>query len=442
MAARRIVILGAAGRDFHNFLTAFKNDESVEVVAFTATQIPGIDARRFPASLAGPRYPEGIPILPEDDLESIIADLRVDETVFAYSDVSYAHMGHLMARSNAAGADFRVLGPRDTMVPSTRPVVSVCAVRTGCGKSATSRAVARVLRDAGLTVVAIRHPMPYGDLQAQAVQRFASLEDLEKHHCTIEEMEEYEPHIDVGCIVYAGVDYEAIVREAEKEADVILWDGGNNDLPFYKSDCEIVLVDPHRPGDELSYMPGETNLRRADAVVVSKMDSARPEDVELVKANTRAVNPGAVILDGALPLTVEEGGEALHDKRVLVVEDGPTLTHGGMKYGAGILATEKWGAEVIDPKPYAVGEIAETFEKYPDTGPVLPAMGYGEQQMADLKATIDAVDCDAVVIGTPINLTRIIDIGKPTIRVRYDLEITSTPTLADVLAPIIEAART
>ena len=441
MNARRVVILGAAGRDFHNFLTAFKDDESVDVVAFTATQIPGIDERAFPAALAGPRYPDGIPIVPEDDLEQIIADKKVDEVVFAYSDVSYEHMGHLLARANAAGADFRQLGPAQTMVPSTRPVVSVCAVRTGCGKSATSRGVVRVLRDAGLKVVAIRHPMPYGNLVRQKVQRFASLEDLEEHDCTIEEMEEYEPHIEAGCIVYAGVDYTAIVREAEKEADVILWDGGNNDLPFYKSDCELVLVDPHRAGDELTYVPGETNLRRADVVVVTKEDSARPEDIAAVKASAAAVNPGALILDAALPLTVEGGGEQLHNRRVLCVEDGPTLTHGGMRFGAGVLAAERWGAEVVDPRPVAVGEIADTFVKYPDTGPVLPAMGYGDQQLADLKASIDAVDCDLVIIGTPIDLTRIVDIAKPTVRVRYEFEERSEPGLAQILAPIIEAAR-
>lgn len=441
MAARRVVILGAAGRDFHNFLTAFKFDERTEVVAFTATQIPGIDERTFPAELAGPRYPDGIPIVPEDDLEQLIRDSDVHEVVFSYSDVSYEHMGHLLARANAAGADFRVLGPRDTMVESSRPVVSVCAVRTGCGKSATSRGVVRALRAAGLRVVAIRHPMPYGNLVRQAVQRFASLQDLEEHDCTIEEMEEYEPHIDAGCVVYAGVDYTAIVQRAEKEADVILWDGGNNDLPFYRSDLEIVLVDPHRAGDELTYVPGETNLRRADVVVVTKEDSARPEGIAAVKASVAAVNPGATVVDSGLPLAVEGGGEQLHDKRVLVVEDGPTLTHGGMRFGAGILAAERWGAEVVDPKPFAVGEIAETFDKYPDTGPVLPAMGYGEQQMADLKATIDAVDCELVVIGTPIDLTRVIDLGKPSVRVRYEFEALSKPDLADVLAPIIERAR-
>jgi len=435
------VILGAAGRDFHNFLTALRDDESVEVVAFTATQIPHIDERVFPAELAGPRYRQGIPIVPEDDLEKLIAEHAVDEVVFAYSDVSYDHMGHLLARANAAGADFRMLGPADTMVESSRPVVSVCAVRTGCGKSATSRAVVRVLRGAGLKVVAIRHPMPYGNLVRQKVQRFTSLEDLEAHDCTIEEMEEYEPHIDAGCVVYAGVDYTAILREAEKEADVILWDGGNNDLPFFRSDCEIVLVDPHRAGDELTYVPGETNLRRADVVVVTKMDSATAEGIAAVKASVAAVNPGATVIEAGLPLSIEGGGEQLHNKRVLCVEDGPTLTHGGMRFGAGVLAAERWGAEVIDPRAAVVGELAETFENYPDTGPVLPAMGYGDQQLADLQESIAAVDCDLVVIGTPINLGRIVEMDKPTVRVRYEMEVIGETSLGDVLAPIIEAAR-
>ncbi len=441
MTTKRVLILGAAGRDFHNFLTAYKNNESVEVVGFTATQIPGIEDRGFPAELAGPRYPNGIPIDHEDDLEKIIAERKVDECVFAYSDVSYEHMGHLMARSNAAGADFCVLGPKDTMVESTKPVVSVCAVRTGCGKSAASRAVVKTLTEAGLRVVAIRHPMPYGDLARQGVQRFASLEDLKKHECTIEEMEEYEPHIDAGGIIYAGVDYTGIVREAEKEADVILWDGGNNDLPFYKSDLEIVLVDPHRAGDELRYMPGETNLRRADVLIVSKSDSATPEGIKAVKDTAAKLNPRATVLDGTLPLTVEGGLEQLVGKRVLCVEDGPTLTHGGMKYGAAILAAQKADAQLVDPKPFAVGELAETFQIYPEVGTLLPAMGYGEQQMKDLAATIKATDCDMVVIGTPIDLGRIIEMDKPSVRVRYDLEVTSKPGLADVLAPIIAKAK-
>jgi predicted GTPase len=441
MSPKRVLILGAAGRDFHNFLTAYKDDENVEVVAFTATQIPGIADRGFPASLAGPRYPNGIPIELEDDLEKLIVDLKVDECVFAYSDVSYEHMGHLLARCNAAGADFLVLGPKDTMVPSTCPVVSVCAVRTGCGKSAASRAVVRTLTAAGLKVVAIRHPMPYGDLSIQKVQRFATVEDLKKHDCTIEEMEEYEPHVDAGGIIYAGVDYTAIVREAEKEADVILWDGGNNDLPFYKSDLEIVLVDPHRAGDELTYVPGETNLRRADAIIVSKSDSATPEGIKAVKDTAAKLNPKAVVMDGTLPLVVDGGLEQMKGKRVLVVEDGPTLTHGGMKYGAGVLAAQAAGAILVDPKPFAVGLIAETFRIYPNVGDLLPAMGYGDQQIKDLQATIDAVDCDLVVIGTPIDLSRVVPLSKPSVRVRYELEVTGSPSLAEVLAPIVAKAK-
>jgi predicted GTPase len=441
MSPKRVLIIGAAGRDFHNFLTAYKDDENVEVVAFTAAQIPGIDDRGFPAELAGPRYPNGIPIELECELEKLIVDLKVDEVVFSYSDVTYDHMGHLMARAHAAGADFCVLGPKDTMVESTRPLVSVCAVRTGCGKSAASRAVVKTLSAAGLRVVAIRHPMPYGDLKVQGVQRFASLEDLEKHDCTIEEMEEYEPHIDAGGVIYAGVDYTAIVREAEKEADVILWDGGNNDLPFYRSDLEIVLVDPHRAGDELHYVPGETNLRRADVLIVSKSDSATPEGIAAVKESAAKLNPKAAVLDGTLPLVIEGGIEQLAGKRVLCVEDGPTLTHGGMKYGAAILAAQKADATLVDPKPFAVGEIAKTFEIYPEVGTLLPAMGYGEQQLKDLAATIAATDCDLVVIGTPIDLGRVIELDKPSVRVRYDLEVTSKPGLAEVLAPIVAKAK-
>ncbi|MEW6074283.1 MAG: cyclic 2,3-diphosphoglycerate synthase [Planctomycetota bacterium] len=441
MTSKRVVIIGAAGRDFHNFLTTFRDDASVEVVAFTAAQIPGIDDRGFPASLAGPRYPRGIPIHPEEDLEDLIATQDIDECVFAYSDVSYDHLGHLMARCNAAGADFRVLGPKYTMVRAARPVVSVCAVRTGCGKSAASRAVVRTLRRAGLRVIAIRHPMPYGDLARQGVQRFATIDDLRKHECTIEEMEEYEPHIDAGGIIYAGIDYTAIVRDAEKEADVILWDGGNNDLPFYESDFEIVLVDPHRAGDELRYVPGETNLRRADAIIVSKSDTATPEGIAAVKRTVARVNPRAVLLDGTLPLVVEGGLERMAGKRVLCVEDGPTLTHGGMKYGAAVLAARKAGAKLVDPRPFAVGGIAETFRIYPEVGTLLPAMGYGAQQMADLQATISAVDCDLVVIGTPIDLSRVVALDKPSLRVRYELEITSRPGLAEILAPVVAAAR-
>jgi predicted GTPase len=441
MNPRRVVILGAAGRDFHNYLTVFKDDPRTRVVAFTAAQIPGIEDRRFPAELSGERYPQGIPIVDEDELERLIRDERVDDCVFAYSDVSYDHIGHLMARANAAGASFGVLGPKETMVASTRPVVSVCAVRTGCGKSAASRAVVRTLTAAGLRVVAIRHPMPYGDLARQGVQRFATIADLKAHDCTIEEMEEYEPHINAGGIVYAGVDYTAILRAAEREADVVVWDGGNNDLPFYHSALEIVLTDPHRAGDELRYFPGETNLRRAHVIVVSKSNTATPEAVEAVKRTARELNPAAQVLDGALPLTVEGGLAQLAGKRVLCVEDGPTLTHGGMQYGAAVLAARQAGAFLVDPKPFAVGELAETFRIYPGVGELLPAMGYGEQQMRDLRATIDAVDCDLVLIGTPIDLARVVQLSKPSVRVRYEFEVLSKPGLAEVLAPVIELAR-
>ena len=441
MAPRRVVILGAAGRDFHNFLTAYKGDATTQVVAFTATQIPGIEDRRFPAVLAGERYPDGIPIVPEGELEALIERERVEECVFSYSDVSYDYIGHLMARTHAAGASFSVLGPDQTMVASTRPVVSVCAVRTGCGKSAASRAVVKTLSDAGLRVIAIRHPMPYGDLSRQGVQRFATIDDLRQHECTIEEMEEYEPHIIAGGVIYAGVDYTAILREAEKEADVIVWDGGNNDLPFYRADLEIVLTDPHRAGDELRYYPGETNLRRADVIVVTKSDSATPEGIAAVERTAAELNPKAKVLRGALPRTVAGGLEQLAGKRVLCVEDGPTLTHGGMEYGAAVLAAREGGATLVDPKPFAVGELAETFRIYPEVGELLPAMGYGEQQMEDLRATIEATDCDLVLIGTPIDLGRVVKLSRPAVRVSYEFEVRSGPSLEEVLAPIVERAR-
>jgi len=440
MSVKRVVIIGAAGRDFHNFLTVYKDDENYEVVAFTAAQIPGIDDRGFPTELAGPRYPQGIPIVPEDDLEKVIREQQVDLCVFSYSDVDYDHVGHMLSKVNAAGADFIVLGAGDTMVASERPIVSVCAVRTGCGKSAASRAVVKTLSDAGLKVVAIRHPMPYGELAIQGVQRFATIEDLKKHDCTIEEMEEYEPHIVAGGIIYAGVDYTAIVREAEKEADVIVWDGGNNDLPFYMADLEIVLVDPHRAGDELRYFPGETNVRRADVLVVSKSGTASAEGIAAVEATAAALNPSATVVRAALPLVVEGGLEQLKGKRVLCVEDGPTLTHGGMQYGAAILAARQAGAILVDPKPFAVGEIAETFRIYPGVGDLLPAMGYGEQQMRDLQATIAAVDCDLVLIGTPIDLARVVELDKPAIRVRYEFEVLSGPSMSELLAPIVKVA--
>jgi predicted GTPase len=438
MSKIRTLILGAAGRDFHNFNTVYRNDPAFDVLAFTATQIPDIDGRRYPTELAGGLYPEGIPILPEDDLEEIIADLDIQLCVLSYSDLSDNTVMELCSRVNAAGADFTMLGASRTMVESTKPVIAVCAVRTGCGKSQTTRRVIEILQAAGKRVVAIRHPMPYGDLVAQRVQRFGSLDDLRKHKCTIEEMEEYEPHISRGTVVFAGVDYEAILREAEKEADVILWDGGNNDTSFYQPDLTIVVVDPHRPGHEISYYPGQTNLRLADVVVINKIDSAYPEDVDEVRSNTRAVNPDAIIVDAASPVSVDDPA-LITGSRVLVVEDGPTLTHGGMEYGAGYVAAERFGAaEYVDPRQFAVGTIAEVYDKYyadVDEVLILPAMGYGKDQMEDLQQTIDAADCDVVVIATPIDLTRVISIHKPVVRVKYDLQEIGKPDLTQILEP-------
>jgi len=432
---KRVLIMGAAGRDFHNFNLYFRDNEEYEVVAFTATQIPDIDGRKYPAELAGKLYPEGIPIYAEEDLVKLIKEKKIDQVVFAYSDVTHERVMHNASIVNAAGADFILLGVNNSRVKTTRPLVTVCATRTGCGKSQTTRQVVKVLKDKGLKVVSIRHPMPYGDLVKQKVQRFAELADLKKHDCTIEEMEEYEPHIQMGSIIYAGVDYEAIVRAAEKEADVIIWDGGNNDTPFYTSDKElqIVVVDPHRPDHELTYYPGETNLRLADVIVINKIDSADPEGIQIVRDNIREINPKAIVIDGASPLMVDNP-ELIKDKKVLVVEDGPTLTHGEMTYGAGIVAAEKYGAaELVDPREFAVGTISETFEKYPDIGILLPAMGYGDQQIKDLEATINATECDLVVIGTPIDLRRIIKINKPAVQVRYELQEIGKPTLKDVL---------
>ena len=430
---RKILILGAAGRDFHNFNTVYRGDSAVKVVAFTATQIPDIDGRRYPAELAGAGYPNGIPIVDESEMASLIKEHGIDEVVFSYSDVPYERVMHLGAIAMANGADFKLLGDPRTMIKSTKPLISICAVRTGCGKSQTTRRVAELLKQQGKKVVAIRHPMPYGDLAAQRVQRFAEPEDLIKHKCTIEEIEEYEPHISTGTIIYAGVDYEAILREAEKEADVILWDGGNNDLPFYQPDLEIVVADPLRAGNELTYYPGEANLRRADVVIINKIDTAPAEAVETVRSNIREVNPDAIIIDAASPVSVDDV-KIMRNKRVLVVEDGPTLTHGEMKFGAGVIAALHFGAgELVDPRPYAVGSIAATFEKYPETGTILPAMGYGEAQLADLKATIDACDADLVVIGTPIDLTRYIKFNKPSVRVGYDLQEIGQPTLSEVI---------
>jgi predicted GTPase len=430
----RIVIMGAAGRDFHNFNTVFREDPESRVVAFTATQIPNIEGRRYPPALAGDLYPEGIPIFPESELPRLVAEMDVDQVVFAYSDVSHETVMHKASLVLACGADFRLIGPKQTMLRARVPVVSVCAVRTGCGKSQTSRRVARILRAKGRRVVSVRHPMPYGDLVAQKVQRFASLEDLDRHRCTIEEREEYEPHIAAGGVIYAGVDYAAILAEAEKEADVILWDGGNNDLPFYRSDLEIVVADPHRPGHERSYHPGEANLRRAHVVVINKIDSAPPDGIETVRRSVRELSPKAVVIDAASPLFVDDPGQ-IRGKRVLAVEDGPTLTHGGMKYGAGVLAAVRHGAaEIVDPRPYAVGTLARTFEIYPGIGTLLPAMGYGDEQVRDLAATIERTPADLVLIATPIDLRRVARIDKPSLRVGYELQEIGKPDLEDVLA--------
>lgn len=437
MERTRVLIMGAAGRDFHNFNTFYRDNERHEVVGFTATQIPNIDDRKYPSELAGKLYPEGIKIYPESELVNLIQELRVGEVVFAYSDVPYDYVMMRSAIVNAAGADFKLMGPAHTQIQSSKPVIAVCAVRTGCGKSQTTRKVARTLQEAGKKVVAIRHPMPYGNLVEQKVQRFAELSDLDRHKCTIEEREEYEPHIVSGTVIYAGVDYEAILREAEKEADVILWDGGNNDLSFYKTDLLITVVDPHRPGDELYYYPGEANLRAADVVIINKMDTADSEDILTVRDNIHEVNPDAVVIDGVSPIFVEEY-EKIKNKRVLVVEDGPTLTHGEMTYGAGVVAAEKFGAAaLVDPRPYTVGTISETFEKYPEIGELLPAMGYGDQQIRDLEETINKTDCDLVIIGTPIDLRKLININKPALRVTYELQEIGKPDLKDVLKNIL-----
>lgn len=434
MAKIRTIIMGAAGRDFHNFNTYYRENEQYEVVAFTATQIPNIDDRKYPAGLAGDLYPAGIPILPEEQLEDLIKKEKIDQVVFAYSDVPHEYVMHKACLVNAAGADFRLLGTEKTQLKSTKPVVGVCAVRTGSGKSQTTRRVSLILRDMGYKVAAIRHPMPYGDLVKQRVQRFADYSDLDMYECTIEEREEYEPHLDNGIIVYAGVDYEAILREAEKEVDIVLWDGGNNDFPFYVTDLLIVVADPHRAGHEMRYYPGETNVRLADVFVINKVDTANPQDVITVRNNLYQLNPTAVVIEGASPLFVDDP-EAIRGKRVLVVEDGPTLTHGDMAFGAGFVAAQRFGAgEIIDPRPYAVGSIKETYQKYPGTGMVLPAMGYGDKMMRDLEDTINAAEVDLVISGTPIDLTRIVKINKPLQRVRYELQEIGEPTLKTILA--------
>ncbi|HYW68375.1 MAG TPA: cyclic 2,3-diphosphoglycerate synthase [bacterium] len=436
MQKRRVLIMGAAGRDFHNFNLFYRGNENYEVVAFTATQIPDIAGRAYPTELAGPLYPDGIPIHDESDLPRLIEELKVDDVVFAYSDVPHEYVMHKCSLVNAAGANFILMGARETMVKSKKPLVSICAVRTGCGKSQTTRRVADILIEAGKKVVAIRHPMPYGDLREQVWQRFGEYDDMIKHKCTIEEMEEYEPHIDKGIVVFAGVDYGRILEEAEKEADVVLWDGGNNDASFYAPDLLIVVADPHRVGHELGYYPGEQNLRAADVVVINKEDSAEAADVDRLVENVKSVNPSATIVHADSPVVFDEEVD-LKGKRVLVVEDGPTLTHGGMKIGAGTVAALAAGAELVDPREHAVGKMAETYKKYPNIGVLLPAMGYSPEQVADLQTTINAVDCDYVVIGTPIDLRKVVDIEKPSVRVRYDLKVTSSPNLKDVLGDFL-----
>ncbi len=429
----RTLIMGAAGRDFHNFNVFFRENPDYEIIAFTATQIPNIDDRKYPAALSGKNYPEGIPIYPESELIPLIEEHKIEQVIFAYSDVPHEYVMHKASEVLAAGADFRLMGLNTTQIESNKPVVSVCAVRTGSGKSQTTRRVAQILTDMGKKVAVIRHPMPYGDLVKQAVQRFGELADLDKHECTIEEREEYEPHIVNDILVFAGVDYEAILREAEKESDVILWDGGNNDLSFYKPDLQIVVADPHRPGHETSYHPGEANARTADIFVINKVDTADAEDVIYLHDSLRKLAPEAVILEGASPLFVDDPAQ-IKGKRVLVVEDGPTLTHGGMAYGAGWVAARRFGAaEIVDPRPYAVGTILETYQKYPSTGDVLPAMGYGDAQIRELEKTINNAEVDLVIIGTPIDLAGLMKINKPTQRVRYELQVIGQPTLEDLL---------
>lgn len=433
MEPERVLIMGAAGRDFHNFNVYFRDNPAYEVVAFTATQIPNIDNRTYPAELAGEAYPSGIPIYPEVQLEALIASERVSQVVFAYSDITHTYVMHIASRVLVAGADFRLMGLASTLIESSKPVISICAARTGSGKSQTSRKVAAILRELGHKLAVVRHPMPYGDLKVQAVQRFASHEDLDRFASSIEEREEYEPHLAQGAVVYAGIDYEAILREAEKEADIILWDGGNNDLPFFRSDLWIVVVDPHRPGHELNYHPGEANVRAADLIVINKIDTAAEADIETVRENVAALNPEAEIIEAASPIQVDNP-DAIRGKRVLVVEDGPTLTHGGMAFGAGWIAARRYGAEeIVDPRPYAQGTILETYAKYPTTGAVLPAMGYGSKQMEELEKTINSADAEVVVIGTPIDLGQLLDLDKPYLNVHYNLEEIGQPRLPEIL---------
>lgn len=441
MAKKNVIIIGAAGRDFHNFNTCYRENASYNVVAFTAAQIPDIDGRKYPEELAGRLYPAGIPIFAEENLPELIKKYNVADCVFSYSDVTYQKVMSVSAIVNAAGANFILLGPSDTMIKSTKPLIAVGAVRTGCGKSQTSRRVIELLMAKGLRVVAIRHPMPYGDLNAQKVQRFADVKDLAKHKCTVEEMEEYEPHVVRGNVIYAGVDYEAIVRAAEKDpggCDVILWDGGNNDFPFYRPDLMITVTDPHRAGHELRYYPGELTLRLADVVVINKMDSASPEAIQIVRESIDMVNPSAIVIDGASPIKVDNVS-VIRGKRVLVVEDGPTLTHGEMKIGAGVVAARKFGAkELVDPRKFTVGRLSDTFRQYPGIGTLLPAMGYGKQQLKDLETTINNTDCDSVIIATPIDLNRIINIKKPNTRVYYDLQEIGNPNLSEILDDFVK----
>jgi predicted GTPase len=430
---RNALIMGAAGRDFHNFNVCFRNRSDIKIVAFTAAQIPDIDGRKYPRELSGPLYPDGIPIHPETDLEQLVGQYDVRDVYFSYSDVSSKYVVQKVSQVMKAGANFILLGPRDTMLKSSLPVISVCAVRTGCGKSQTTRRIAKILKERGYRTAIVRHPMPYGDLIKQQVQVFRTLSDLKRYRCTIEEMEEYEPHLKNGMEVYAGVDYEKILAEVEKSAQVIVWDGGNNDLPFFVPDLEIVVVDPHRAGHEIEYYPGVVNFRRADVIVINKLDTAEPEKAGMVRENAKRFNPSATVVEAASPIVVKHG-EIMRGKRVLVIEDGPTLTHGEMKYGAGVVAARKYGAAIlVDPRPYAVGTIKETFSRYPDTGQLLPAMGYGPGQIKDLEQTVNQTDCDVVAVATPVNLKRIIHINKPTVRVEYELKELGSPTLEDIL---------
>jgi len=435
---KRVLIMGAAGRDFHNFNTYFRGNSEYEVICFTATQIPNIVDRKYPAALAGERYPEGIPIFPEEELTGLIKNKSIDLVVFSYSDVSHEYVMQKGSQVLAAGADFQLLSPEKTQIKANVPVISVCAVRTGCGKSQTSRKIVGLLKDAGKKVVALRHPMPYGNLEEQAVQRFATYEDLDRHECTIEEREEYEPYIDEGLVIYAGVDYEKIVRQAEKEADILIWDGGNNDMSFVAPDLEITVVDPLRPGHERSYYPGETNFLTADVLVINKYKQASAEQLNIVLENIKKCNPKAKVIKGASTLTVDNP-EEVKGKKVLVIEDGPTLTHGGMSYGAGMVAADEFeAAEIVDPKPYAVGSIKDAYTKYPQLGKLIPALGYYEDQLADLQTSINATPCDLVLVGSPIDITRVVDIKKPSMRVRYDLEEIGEPSLATVLKDFLK----